>query len=170
MSELGHILQEVGDYKQCTLCGENTYHGGFDVNDACPVRVMAQEFAKDKPHKLRGKAPISLRHVFRRYHTGIGWGGYKECTLCGLNNYDGDLDENSKCPVRLMAEQFLKDKLHLNPTYRRPNFETMNKEDLIGILDIIRDKAASSIAELKQIVIKMLKVDIKPKKPSKGRL
>lgn len=34
------------------------------------------------------------QHVWKMYDTGIGYGGYKECTVCGLNTYS---DRCSKC-------------------------------------------------------------------------
>jgi len=34
------------------------------------------------------------QHVWKMYDTGIGYGGYKECTICGLNTYS---DRCSKC-------------------------------------------------------------------------
>lgn len=56
--------------------------------------TLDKEFNVRKLDYKRWIAPKPLDHVWKRYDTGIGYGGYKECVVCGLTTYS---ERCSKC-------------------------------------------------------------------------
>lgn len=38
-----------------------------------------------------------MKHEWTRYDTGIGYGGYVQCLICGKNTYEHDIKRDSEC-------------------------------------------------------------------------
>lgn len=167
----GHTFECDTPVRKCECGFQWIDSEGMEAHDLACFKfekskgIIRTKFCNEKERIMGKYISTDLGHEWREFNTGIGKGGYVECTVCWQNTYSDLNSRDGQCPVKVAARKLAMEankERQLNPAYRRPDFETMKKEQLIALLDEIRDAAAGceDAAGYVQYVASKLKVNL----------